>query len=56
VIRKILLVLSDQTSVGTTRLRLLIAMVIAFVPGRIAVSRFEKGTGEPGGTPRPCPD
>ena len=42
VIRKILLVLSDQTSVDTTQLWLLIAMVAAFVAGLIAVSRFEK--------------
>lgn len=42
VIRKILLVLSDQTTVDTTQLWLLIAMVAAFVAGLIAVSRFEK--------------
>ena len=42
VIRKILLVLSDEHSVDTTQLWLLIAMVIAFVAGLIAVSRFEK--------------
>ena len=42
VIRKVLLVLSDQASVDTTQLWLLIAMVIAFVAGLIAVSRFEK--------------
>jgi len=42
VIRKILLVLSDQASVSTTELWLLIAMVAAFVAGLIAVSRFEK--------------
>ena len=42
VIRKILLVLSDETSVDTTQLWLLIAMVAAFVAGLIAVSRFEK--------------
>jgi uncharacterized membrane protein (DUF373 family) len=41
VIRKILLVLSDQTSVDTTQLWLLIVMVVAFVAGLIAVSRFE---------------
>jgi len=41
VIRKILLVLSDETSVDTTQLWLLIAMVVAFVAGHIAVSRFE---------------
>ena len=42
VIRKILLVLSSQTSPDTTQLWLLIAMVVAFVAGLIAVSRFEK--------------
>ena len=42
VIRKVLPVLSDQASVDTTQLWLLIAMVIAFVAGLIAVSRFEK--------------
>jgi uncharacterized membrane protein (DUF373 family) len=42
VIRKILLVLSDQTSVATTQLWLLIAMVVVFVAGLIAVSRFER--------------
>jgi uncharacterized membrane protein (DUF373 family) len=42
VIRKILLVLSSQASPDTTQLWLLIAMVVAFVAGLIAVSRFEK--------------
>ena len=42
VIRKILLVLSNQASLDTTELWLLIAMVLAFVAGLIAVSRFEK--------------
>jgi uncharacterized membrane protein (DUF373 family) len=42
VIRKILLVLSNETTVGTAQLALLIAMVAAFVIGLIAVSRFEK--------------
>ena len=42
VIRKILLVLSDQASVNTTELWQLIAMVVAFVAALIAVSRFEK--------------
>ena len=42
VIRKILLVLSNQVSLSTTQLWLLIAMVVAFVAGLIAVSRFEK--------------
>ena len=45
VIRKILLVLSDQASVNTTELWQLIAMVVAFVAGLIAVSRFEKKDG-----------
>ena len=42
VIRKILLDLSNQATVSTTELWLLIAMVVAFVAGLIAVSRFEK--------------
>jgi uncharacterized membrane protein (DUF373 family) len=42
VIRKILLVLSNETTVGTAELALLIAMVAAFVIGLIAVSRFER--------------
>ena len=42
VIRKILLVLSDQASVNTTELWQLIAMVVAYVAGLIADSRFEK--------------
>ena len=44
VIRKILLVLSssNQATVSSTELWLLIAMVVAFVGGLIAVSRFEK--------------
>jgi uncharacterized membrane protein (DUF373 family) len=42
VIRKILLVLSNPASFDTTQLWLLIAMVVAFVAGLIAVSRFEK--------------
>lgn len=41
VIRKILLVLSSETTIGTAQLALLIAMVVAFVIGLIAVSRFE---------------
>jgi uncharacterized membrane protein (DUF373 family) len=41
VIRKILLVLSSEASLDTTQLWLLIAMVVAFVAGLIAVSRFE---------------
>jgi uncharacterized membrane protein (DUF373 family) len=42
VIRKILLDLSTEASVNNTQLALLIAMVVAFVAGLIAVSRFEK--------------
>lgn len=42
VIRKILFVLSSETTVSTSQLALLIAMVVAFVGGLIAVSRFEK--------------
>jgi undecaprenyl pyrophosphate phosphatase UppP len=42
VIRKILLVLSNETSLDTTQLWLLIAMVVAFVAGLLAVTRFEK--------------
>jgi uncharacterized membrane protein (DUF373 family) len=42
VIRKILLLLSSEFSPNTTELALLIAMVVAFVAGLIAVSRFEK--------------
>jgi uncharacterized membrane protein (DUF373 family) len=42
VIRRILLVLSGEATVSTTELALLIAMVVAFVAGLIAVSRFEK--------------
>jgi uncharacterized membrane protein (DUF373 family) len=41
VIRKILLVLSSEASLDTTQLWLLIAMVVAFVAGLIAVSRFK---------------
>jgi len=44
VIRRILFVLSlsNQARVGTTELALLIAMVVVFVAGLIAVSRFEE--------------
>jgi uncharacterized membrane protein (DUF373 family) len=45
VIRRILLVLSGEAHVSTTELALYIAMVIAFVAGLIAVSRFEKKEG-----------
>jgi uncharacterized membrane protein (DUF373 family) len=42
VIRRILVLLSEPTKVNTTELALLLAMVVAFVAGLIAVSRFEK--------------
>jgi uncharacterized membrane protein (DUF373 family) len=42
VIRKILLDLSAEASVSNAELALLIGMVVAFVAGLIAVSRFEK--------------
>jgi uncharacterized membrane protein (DUF373 family) len=42
VIRRILLVLSNETKVSNTQLALYIAMIIAFVAALIAVSRFEK--------------
>jgi uncharacterized membrane protein (DUF373 family) len=41
VIRKILFLLSNENNVNTTELWPLIAMVVAFVAGLIAVSRFE---------------
>jgi uncharacterized membrane protein (DUF373 family) len=42
VIRRILFVTSGQVTVNTAELGLLIAMVVTFVAGLIAVSRFEK--------------
>ena len=42
VIRRILFVLSNQLQVSTTELAVLIGMVVAFVAGLIAVSRFEQ--------------
>jgi uncharacterized membrane protein (DUF373 family) len=42
VIRRILVLLSSAGTVNTAELGLLIAMVVAFVAGLIAVSRFEK--------------
>jgi uncharacterized membrane protein (DUF373 family) len=42
VIRRILVLLSSYTRVDTTELALLLAMVVVFVAGLIAVSRFEK--------------
>jgi uncharacterized membrane protein (DUF373 family) len=43
VIRRILFLTSGEVKVNITELGLLIAMVVAFVAGLIAVSRFEKG-------------
>ena len=45
VVRKILLVLSGETPVGTAELALLIALVAVFIAGLIAVSRFERPVG-----------
>lgn len=42
VIRRILFLLSNQQPPSTTELATLIAMVVAFVAGLIAVSRYEK--------------
>jgi uncharacterized membrane protein (DUF373 family) len=42
VIRRILLLLSSETKIDVPELGILIAMVVAFVAGLIAVSRFEK--------------
>ncbi len=42
VIRRILLLLSSDTKIDVPELGVLIAMVVAFVAGLIAVSRFEK--------------
>jgi uncharacterized membrane protein (DUF373 family) len=42
VIRRILVLLSSYTRVDTTELALLLAMVVVFVAGLIAVSRFER--------------
>jgi uncharacterized membrane protein (DUF373 family) len=42
VIRRILVLLSSYRPVDTTELALLLAMVVVFVAGLIAVSRFEK--------------
>lgn len=41
-IRRILFVLSNEATVGTTELALLIGMVVAFVAALIAVSRFDR--------------
>ena len=42
VIRKILLVLSNASEIGTTQLALLLGMVAVFVGALIAVNRFER--------------
>jgi len=42
VIRRILVLLSSYTRVDTTELALLLAMVVVFVAGLIAVGRFER--------------
>ena len=42
VIRRILFVLSGETTIPTTELALLIGMVVAFVAAYLAVSHFEK--------------
>ncbi len=42
VIRRILFLLSSEAKVSVAELGMLIAMVVAFVAGLIAVSRFEK--------------
>ena len=42
VIRRILFVLSDQGAISVAELATLIGMVVAFVAGLIAVSRFER--------------
>lgn len=42
VIRRILFLLSNQKTIGSAELGLLIAMVVAFIAGLIAVSHFEK--------------
>jgi uncharacterized membrane protein (DUF373 family) len=43
VIRRILFLLSSEKTISSAELGLLIAMVVAFVAGLIAVSFFEKG-------------
>jgi uncharacterized membrane protein (DUF373 family) len=42
VIRRILFLLSNEATVSSAELGLLIAMVVAFIAGLIAVSQFEK--------------
>lgn len=41
VIRRILFLLSNETTIGAAELGLLIAMVVAFIAGLIAVNHFE---------------
>ncbi len=45
VIRRILFLLSSETKINVPEFGMLIAMVVAFVAGLIAVSRFEKQHG-----------
>jgi len=42
VIRRILFLLSNEKTISSAELGLLIAMVVAFVAGLIAVSHFER--------------
>jgi uncharacterized membrane protein (DUF373 family) len=42
VIRRILFLLSNQATISSAELGLLIAMVVAFIAGLIAISHFEK--------------
>ena len=54
VIRRILFLLSNENSIPTTELALLIGMVVAFVAAYLAVSYFEKPSlEEESPTPRP---
>ncbi len=45
VIRRILFLLSNQATISSAELGLLIAMVVAFIAGLIAISLFEKRDG-----------
>jgi uncharacterized membrane protein (DUF373 family) len=45
VIRRILFLLSNQATISSAELGLLIAMVVAFIAGLIAISHFEKRDG-----------
>jgi uncharacterized membrane protein (DUF373 family) len=52
VIRKILFILANQVTVGTSQLALLIAMVAVFVAGLIAINRLARPrSAEPGASP-----